>query len=534
MAIEADFLNSRDKEKIWQRYCGFFDLSMAEFMEIQKHLLLEEIEMVAGSPLAQKLMKGAKPRNIEEFRSLAPFTTYDDYAPYIGDCQDDMLAAKPYCWSRTSGRGGRAKWVPYTQRAVDWLGRLSVAMVNLACVSQKGEIVVSRGIRLMHNLPPRPYYMGLAGWILNQQLEPKMMPPWNEYEYESFEKKTADGFRMALSAGVDCAGCLTSVLLRMGERFAESSRSMKITKFILEPRIMLRVMLALLKAKNARRKLLPKDLWPLKGLICYGMDTSIYREQLIHYWGKAPLELYGATETGMVAVQAWNKKDMTFFPFSCFLEFIPEEELRKSRDDANYTPVTVLLDEVEAGKHYEIVITSFYGMPFLRYRLGDLLKIERLTDEETGIKLPQMSFGSRADGLIDIAGFPRLDEKTVWQAIANTKVRHEDWSARKEFEEGKPILHIYLEVKDRVSATEMERLINQQLRNINIDYSDMQDMLGIFPIKVTLIPEGSFQRYYEARVKEGADLAHLKPPHVNAPEKDIGELTHLLNKHQEK
>ncbi len=76
--------------------------------------------------------------------------------------------------------------------------------------------------------------------------------------------------------------------------------------------------------------MLPKDLWPVKSLICYGTDTGIYKKQLLHYWGKEPYELYAGTEMGIVAMQSWTKKAMTFTPFSCFLEFAPEEEWLKS------------------------------------------------------------------------------------------------------------------------------------------------------------------------------------------------------------
>jgi len=305
---EDEFLRTRDKEQIWQRYCGFLDLSINEFMQIQEHLLLEEIEMVTASPLGQKIMQGAKPKSMDEFRKAVPMTTYDDYASYIGDCQEDALAEKPYWWARTSGRGGRAKWVPYTQRFVDWLGRLSIAMIMLACATRKGEINVYSGIRLMHNLPPRPYLMGFAGWILQQQLRSRMMPPFDEYEDQEFEKRIKDGFKMALRTGVDCVGSLTFVLLRMAEQFTEHSSRLKISQQMLDPLVATRLMRAMLKSKRARRNLLPRDLWPLKGLICYGMDTSIYREQLMHYWGCQPFEMYGATENGLVAVNAWNKK----------------------------------------------------------------------------------------------------------------------------------------------------------------------------------------------------------------------------------
>jgi len=35
------------------------------------------------------------------------------------------------------------------------------------------------------------------------------------------------------------------------------------------------------------------------------------------------------------------------------------------------------------------------------------------------------------------------------------------------------------------------------------------------PLKVTYLSSGSFRRYILKRQNEGADLGHLKPPHIN-------------------
>ena len=69
-----------------------------------------------------------------------------------------------------------------------------------------------------------------------------------------------------------------------------------------------------------------------------------------------------------MAVQSWSRKGMTFIPHSNFFEFVPETEWFKSKNDVFYEPRTVLLSEVRPGERYELVITSFYGMPFIRYR----------------------------------------------------------------------------------------------------------------------------------------------------------------------
>lgn len=166
-------------------------------------------------------------------------------------------------------------------------------------------------------------------------------------------------------------------------------------------------------------------------------------------------------------------------------------------------------------------------MPFLRYRLGDLIRIVALEDREAGINLPQTVFESRADDIIDLAGFTRLDEKTMWQAIANTKVKFEDWSARKEYENGEPILRLYIEPRQEIEPPNLEDTIHQQLLNINEDYRNLQTMLGIKPLRVKILPPGSFRRYYEEKKRQGADLAHLKPAHMNARDTVIQGLVGL-------
>ena len=80
---------------------------------------------------------------------------------------------------------------------------------------------------------------------------------------------------------------------------------------------------------------------------------------------------------------------------------------------------------------------------------------------------------------------------------------------------------------------DVERLLHDQLRIIDEDYKNLQDMLDLQPLKVTLLAEGSFQRYYNTKQEAGADLAHLKPRHINAFDEEIRELLHLTEEQQE-
>lgn len=47
--------------EIWQEYCGFLDLSLSEYMEIQKRLLMEQVELMAGCQLGQRFFPQWRP-----------------------------------------------------------------------------------------------------------------------------------------------------------------------------------------------------------------------------------------------------------------------------------------------------------------------------------------------------------------------------------------------------------------------------------------------------------------------------------------
>jgi len=262
--------------------------------------------------------------------------------------------------------------------------------------------------------------------------------------------------------------------------------------------------------------MLPRDVWKLKGLVSTGSDGSVFRERVKEMWGRYPLDVYGGTEGIVIATQTWDYQGMTFIPHLNFLEFIPEKESLKSRDDPFYQPKTLLLDEVKLGEKYELAITNFYGGPLIRYKLGDMVKITALRNEKLGIDIPQMTFYARVDDMIDIAGFTRLTEKVIWLAIENSGVSYKEWTVRKELKES-PILHLYLELGENGHVTEEQiaRSVHHELTRLDAPYADLESFLGLRPLEVTILPENAFDRYKARQQAAGADLAHLKPPHIN-------------------
>jgi hypothetical protein len=513
-----------ESDRMWRKYCGFLELSVQEFLSIQESLLLQQTEKAALCPLGKKLMGSRVPASVEEYRHLVRLTTYEDYLPELDTGAVAALPGEPHVWASTSGAGGKCRRVPYTleayQRSLDNL----MSVFILACSRQKGQSSLMEGDRVLYNVAPAPYLSGILANGASQIFNLRPVMPPDLHDGVDFKEKITRGFQMSLRTGVDIIIAMTSVLVKTGKEFDKMSGKSSLSDHFTHPGELYRIIRAYLQSKLENRAMLPKDLWTVKALIGWGIDTDIYRDLVYKYWGAYPYEFHACTEAGIIAVQSWTRRGMTFIPHSNFYEFIPEEEWLKSRYDAFYEPRTVLLDELKAGERYELVITSFYGMPFVRYRLGHLVRITALQDEEAGINLPQMVFEARADDLVDIAGFTRVSEKTVAQAIAGAAIDCEDWTVRKETREGKPALNLYIELNNGYSPEGLAPSLHRELIKADPGYHDLAAMMGIEPLEVTVLRHGAFGDYYLKKRGEGFDLAQRKPPRVNAPDEVIKEL----------
>ncbi len=527
MLPEDKYFETLTEEELWQRYCGFLDLSIEDFMNIQRQLLMDEINRVADSPLGKKIMGGNKPKDVEEFRHTVPLTSYDDYEPYLRDQKADALAIEPRFWCHSAGRGGKFKWFPHSSEFVSVTIKYILAIFILASAKKRGEVNTSPGFRLLSIMPPPPYGSGLIYQRFPEFFTARIFPPTDLAEEMAFEDRIKLGFSMALKEGVDFIGAIASVLVKMGEQFQERSVKQKPSPAMLNPKILTRMLRAVIRSKKEHRPILPKDLWPAKAVLASGMDTAIYRDDIAYYWGAMPYEAYGCSEAYFLALHSWNKDGLVFLPDSVFLEFIPYEEQLKHEGDKDYRPRTVLMNELEMDKSYEIVITHFYGMPLLRYRMKDVVKVIRLEDKQTGIRLPHVIFQCRTDDVIPLAGLAWLDEKSIWQAIRNTGVKYAEWTACKEYDNNETFLRIYIELKEERDAHELESLIDEQLKLVDTDYPDIGKYLGTQPVKVTVLSKGTFDRYTAEKKREGVDLAHLKPSHINPSEMGLKRLIEL-------
>lgn len=529
MIKAVELLRQGKNEELWQMCCGYLKLDIKGFMDIQERLLLEQLELLHKSPIGEKITKGSPPMTVSEFRERVPLTTYADYCPDLENKDENILPVKPSLWVHSSGRSGKYpyKWVPITPKYVQELSKVLYGIGMLSCSDWWGDTShIPRNIKILYSVAPSPYISGTFADLLRMQTPLTYMPGIDESENLTLEERLKIGFEQSISKGIDYFFGISLVLVSVGEKFLQSSDKIDIRPYIKRPAALWRLSKGKLKSRLASREMLPKDLWSLRGIIGSGLDSCFYKERIEELWGRKPLDIYSCTEGGVIATQAWDYEGMTFVPNLNFLEFIPEEETLKWQMDSSYQPQTVLLDGVEPGKNYELVFTNFHGGALVRYRIGDMIKIISPRNDKLGIELPQMVFERRVDDLIDLF-IVRLTERTIWQALEDTGISYVDWVAFKD--PGRPVLKLYIELKDGAGTSETDinnavytAIMKSDSSDLQIDSPLRDDLAGFadFAVEATRLPSGTFADYRARKEAEGADLAHLKPPHINPP-KDV-------------
>lgn len=490
-------------EQVWHEYCGFLDFTVDDFMEIQNRLMMEQIELYSNCELGRRIMKNHKPANIEEYRKSVPLTSYEDYADLLLAKVESALPAKPVLWIETTWEGGKRpiKLAPYTESMINSYKDNLLACLILSTSNKKGQFKLRGGENFLYGMAPLPYITGIVPHIISSELSINFLPPTHVAESIGFGQRNKLGFSMGIQRGVDLFFGLSSVIAKMGEEFSKGSSGSSINLMKNSGQMNYRLIRAWLKSKREKTSIVPKDVWKLKGLICAGTDTSSLKKKIENDWGVRPIEMFGGTEPACIATETWAKNGLVFFPDVCFYEFIPESELELNIKDPEYVPRTYLLDEVIPGNQYELIISTLKGGAFARYRVGDIFECISTGDEENGIKLPHFRYVDREPRVIDIAGFTRITERTIDEAIELSKLNITDWFAVKEYSgQSRAFLHLYIEVGSGGKAGACSKeIITEQLsiyfRYVDSDYKDLRTLLGIEPMEISILPGGTISRF---------------------------------------
>ena len=513
-----ELMKQKKYREIWQKYCGFTDLSVQEYMRIQERLMLEQIELMSECELGQRLMRNKKPASLEEYRQFVPLTTYSDYADILLKKKTSALPAEPVVWIETTWEGGKnpVKFAPYSEGMIKAHRSAVIAIMLFATSRKRGNFSLRRFDRFVYGMAPLPYLTGLIPYVLEGEIDADFLPDQKQSNDMSLSQRNSASLDLAMQRGLDIFFGMGNVVMKMTEQFiAAPSRMTLRSLFRNSPMMNYNLIRGMLRRKIFNKAVLPKDIWELKGLVYAGTDTFSLKEKLEGYWGIKPLEVFGGTEPSCVAAETWSKNGLVMFPDVCFYEFIPEAELAKCESDPGYVPGTLLMDELSPGVTYELVFSSLKGGAFLRYRAGYMFQCVSVVNEKEGILFPQFRYLNRTSALIDLAGFIRITEQTIEQAVELSRLPLGDWFAIREYNaELRPYLHLYVELEEEAGTMDINaRIIKEQLglyfQFLDLDEWDMESLFGIDPLMVTILSGGAIAGYERAK---GKKLQRINPP----------------------
>lgn len=337
------------------------DLFKKHPFEVQRELLSSLLSSASETEFGKRHLF-SRLQSFDDFRKSVPLQTYDDLFPFIERLKDGekgLLWPGEILWfAKSSGTTNqRSKLIPVSKDSLqechykggkDLLGLYYNNHPNTKLFTGKHLIV--GGSSEINYLNQNSYFGDLSAIIV------KNLPWWCEWRrtpsreialLSQWEEKLE---KMAKETVKDDVRILAGV----------PSWTLVLLKRILE--------------ENGTNNIF--DIWPNLELYMHGgVGFTPYQkqfEEILPGTNMNYVQTYNASE-GFFGIQDLVKSDdmLLMLDYGIFYEFIPKEEWHKEE------PQTILLDEVEVGKPYEMVISTNAGL--WRYRIGDVISFTNNT-----------------------------------------------------------------------------------------------------------------------------------------------------------
>ena len=485
-------------------------------------------------------------RTLEDFREKVPFTTYDDYEPYIermmkGE-QNLLSAREPIHFALTSGSIGVPKYIPVSEKELKKGSKYSVAMAfgvaNEYYMNTTGRgLPTGQGLNAIE-LKVVKTESGVDQGNLSSSLLKSMrdyipyllISPWEvicpegEMDLRYLKARLALGQRdMVFMDSVFMTG-LVDIMDYIRENYEMLCRDIYHGRISKKVRVPDHVRAALTKqltpdpgrAKELLREfregfdtpIIPR-IWPRMSWIG-GIGTGgffPYAKRMRKYTGKSiPFNnlCYAASESLIAAARHMGDESYVLIPDGGFYEFIPVG----STDDH-----TLTIEELEIGEDYEIIVTNLSG--FYRYRLQDVVRVTGYYNEA-----PMIRFIYRKDQLLSIAGEKTNEESVRWAVDAFSRavsVNVNDYSVFADTSSS-PGHYILLVEPDHIVPEERiphcRDVLEAKLMQANPIYSECIHNGSLAPMELVFLQQQTYQLYRDVMIMKGASANQLKPVRV--------------------
>jgi hypothetical protein len=238
----------------------------------------------------------------------------------------------------------------------------------------------------------------------------------------------------------------------------------------------------------------------LKGFYTQDRSAAILKEEIKRVTGGYPKVIYGSTETMFSALPSIEHPGGFFFDWRViYPEFIPEEKaLTTDAGRIDEPPEMVSMTDVEVDHRYQLVATPLRN-DLNRYVMPDIMECIDTGDSVLGSEAPVFTYYARCDRLVMLHNFTRISEEELIRVLKDSDIPLVEFTARREMEGTRDYMKIYLELSKHVEEDTVKERIEGQLLSFDKDWRDLKSYLRYDPLKVQILPRGSFSRYLDAR-----------------------------------
>jgi len=238
----------------------------------------------------------------------------------------------------------------------------------------------------------------------------------------------------------------------------------------------------------------------LKGFITQDRAAYTLKEKIKEITGSYPKTIFGSTETMFAALPSIEHPGCFFFDWRIqYPEFIPlENAINNGVETSEPMDDIIDVDEVENGKIYQLVSTP-YGNDLIRYVMPDLLECIAQGDNILQMNIPVFRYYSRSDGLLVLHNFTRISEDELTVILGSAGIEFVDFVVTRELIGSREYMKMFIELKKPMSEEELYSTLHERLVDFDKDWHDLCKMLEYEPLKIQILPAGSFKRYLQRK-----------------------------------
>ncbi|KAK8328325.1 hypothetical protein V6Z12_A11G244600 [Gossypium hirsutum] len=529
---------------------------------VQERILGEILSRNADTEYLKRFqLNGATDR--DTFKSKVPVVTYEDLQPEIqrianGD-KSPILSSHPISEFLTSSgtSAGERKLMPTIHEELNrrqLLYSLLMPVMNLYVPGlDKGKglyfLFIKAETKTPGGLLARPV---LTSYYKSDHFKSRPYDPFNVYTSPNETILCPDSIQ-SMYAQMLCGLIMREEVLRVGAVFA--SGLLKAIRFLqlnwkqfahdietgtLNPKVtdpsVRECMSKILKPNPELAAFITKEcseenweciitrIWPntkYLDVIVTGAMAQ-YIPTLEYYSGGLPMActMYASSECyfglNLKPMCKPSEVSYTIMPNMAYFEFLPHDDSSAQDSSRDSPPRLVDLADLEVGKEYELIVTTYAGL--CRYRVGDILRVTGFHNAA-----PQFRFIRRKNVLLSIDS-DKTDESELQQAIENASVllkefntsvvEYTSYADTKQIP-GHYVIYWELFVKDAANAPTDEVLSQccfQMEESLNAVYRQCRVADSIGPLEIRVVKNGTFEELMDYAISRGASINQYKVP----------------------